>query len=96
MVPQPQFHKFRLKSETMAVVVEAGKSTIIRLPPGATVTVLDGLNDSTEPNRQVEVEWQVIVSRCSPWTFWHVARSCDAPIVVAVPPGSAFGLSAVR
>ena len=58
MAPQPQFHKFRLKSETMAVVVEAEKSTIIRLPPGATVTVLDGLNDSTEPNRQVEVEWQ--------------------------------------
>lgn len=53
--PQSQYRRFCLKSATIACVVENGKPATIHLPPDVIITVLDGLYDSTEPNRQVSV-----------------------------------------
>jgi hypothetical protein len=56
--PQPQYRKFRLKSATIAAFVENGKLNTIHLPPDSIIAVLDGLYQSTEPNRQVSVQAQ--------------------------------------
>jgi hypothetical protein len=53
--PRPQYPKFRLRFATIAAFVENGKLNTIHLQPDMIITVLDGLYESTEPNRQVSV-----------------------------------------
>jgi hypothetical protein len=58
MVPEAGHQRFRLKAQMMAV---SDKHTIIDIPAGAEVVLLDSIEVSTptpELNRQVNIQWR--------------------------------------
>ncbi len=58
MAPQIFRVRFLLTKDTIGIVADTeGKGTIMEVPSGATIAVMDALNETGEPNRRVEVQW---------------------------------------
>jgi len=56
--PQVFRVRFRLKADTIATTADSnGKETPITVPTDSTIAVLEGLNETAEHNRRVEVQW---------------------------------------
>jgi hypothetical protein len=57
MLPTYPGRRFRLKCPIRASIAENGETDLIYVPANSTITVLDSLMDSNEPNREVRGQW---------------------------------------